>query len=89
MHPRNSFEDHHHVQMCKIHASLKDMASTELEFIFSEDEQQGAQMGFTLQQVWEEDKLTQHEAACKSFQKRSMKNSELGTTYTTVQLLNV
>ena len=66
---RNIFEDQQHVEMCKIHASLEDMASTELEFIFSEGEQQGAQMGFTLQQVLEEDKLTQHEAASKSFKK--------------------
>ena len=35
-------EDQRHVEMCKIHASLDDMASTELESIFSEGEQQGA-----------------------------------------------
>ena len=74
MHPKKHFEDQQHVEKCKIHTLLEGMASTELEFIFSEGEQQGAQMEFTIQQVWEEDKLIQHESC--SMQEFSARSNE-------------
>ena len=70
-------DDQQHVEMCKIHSLLDEMASTELESVFSEGEQQGAHLGSTLRHVWEEDKRTQQETEYKSFQEDQMKNSEL------------
>lgn len=57
--------DKQHAEMIQIHSSLKETVPCELGSIFEEGEQQGAQIGSTLHQVWEQDKCMHHDAAKK------------------------
>ena len=60
-------DDKQHTEMSQIHSSLDELASDELESIFREGEQQGAQIGSTLCHVWEQDRHLRHDGAKKSF----------------------
>ena len=60
-------DDKQHTEMSHIHSTLDELASDELESIFREGEQQGAQIGSTLRHVWEQDRRVRHDGAKKSF----------------------
>ena len=68
--------DQQHQELCQIQSSIKEVAGSELESLFTEGEQRGAHVGAILRQVWESDERSQHAASVTSFQEDQEKNSK-------------